>query len=425
VSAVLERRALHLQDNRSREAHLEANLELLAAAGRRNRVPVPVPRTARPAGSAAESEGILMATAVIETTEAIVENRAERRRAKWIEEHRRYIGGSEIYKLLNLAQYGTGCRTELAFQKLGVEPDFPDTDRDDLLLARGNILEPLVAMLYEQETGRKVRRPAMDADGMPKPKFHPEHPWAGVNTDRIILTGSGGIEETGDLEIKTRSEGPFLRVKRSGPFPGDILQPQWSLFVTGHKWGSLATLGVFGHLPLVHFDVRYDTELQEIFKREGGEFANVVWGKGHVPEPTLDKNDQRCKVCQFRMQCRGEQIDKAEVAMLREITKSKKELVQIDNHDLASTLAAIDMIKGEQKELEESLKNAQETAMQLIGDANAALVRGYGKVYKLESQAHYLDATRLKAEHEELYNEYYVSKKTGNHYLRQYPEKIA
>lgn len=363
--------------------------------------------------------------------EPVLENRAARRRAKWEEQRRKYIGGSDAFKLFNLQQYGQGCRTALAYEKLGVEPDFPDEDRDDALLERGNILEPLVAMLYEQETRRKVRRPPTDADGMPIPRIHPDYPWAGVNTDRIILAGHGGVEETGDLEIKTRGEGPFLRVKRDGAFYGDELQIQWSTFVNNHSWGALGILGVFGSLPLIQFDRQRDDEIHEYIKREGESFANEVWGKGLVPEPTLDKNDQRCKVCQWRMQCRGEAIDRAEVAALREVTKSKKNLVQITNNELASTLAAIDLVKGEQKELtkllegEEGKQGLLDKAMEQLGTADAALVRGYGKVYKLESHAHYIDANRLKDDHPDIYDEYYISKKTGNHYLRQYPEKIG
>lgn len=343
-------------------------------------------------------------------------------RAQWEKSRRKYIGGSEVYELLNEPQYGKGCATALAFRKLGVEPDFPDEGADDALLERGNILEPLVAMLYEQETGRKVRRPPMDENGMPIPRIHPVYPWAGVNTDRLILTGPGGVQETGDLEIKTRGEGPFLRVMRQGAFPGDLLQPQWSTFVTNHSWGAIAILGVFGALPLKHYDVYPDQELHEIFKREGEEFANTVWGHERLPAPTLDKNDQRCKVCQWRMSCRGEAIDRAEAAALREITKSKKNLVQIEHNDLAATLAEMDLLKGERKVIEERLETAQTQALEMLGNTGAALVKGYGKAYRMEWRGTVVDADALKKDG--LFEKYSIEK-TGATYLRTYPEKIA
>jgi predicted phage-related endonuclease len=344
---------------------------------------------------------------------------------RWLDSRRYFIGGSEAFELLNQAQYGKGCRTTLAFRKLGVEPDFPEMREDDAILRRGRILEPLVGMLYEEQTGRRVRRPPMDEGGMPKTKRHPDYSWAGVSTDRIILTGFGGVTETGDLEIKTRNEGPFLRVKRMGPFPGDLLQSQWSLFVTGHQWGALATLGVFGGLPLSHFDAKRDEELIDIFKREGDAFATDVWVKGIAPAPTIAHDDQRCKVCEYRLTCRGEEVDRAEAAAIREIKKSKKNLILIENATLAKTLADIDLMKGEKKSIEEAIDVAEDRALAEMGDIDAALVRGYGKAYVMDSQANYLDAQRLKAEKPDIHADYFVSKKTGDHFIRTYPEKIA
>ena len=346
-------------------------------------------------------------------------------REQWLAERRKFIGGSEAYELLNQAQYGRGCRTALAMRKLGAEPDFPEQTENDPMLERGKMLEPLAAMLYEEQTGRKVRRPPVGLGGFPKPKRHPEYSWAGVNTDRIILVGSGGVTETGDLEIKTRGEGPWHRVQRQGPFPGDELQPQWSLFVTGHSWAALATLGVFGGLPMSHFDRLRNNDLIETFKREGESFANDVWGKGVAPAPAFDHTDKRCKVCEFRLSCRGEQVDAAEVAEMKQIAKSKKNLVQIDNPQLLKTLADRELMKEERKALDEAIEVTDALAMEQLGNVEGALVRGFGKVYRMESQANYVDAQRLKAEKPDIYKDYFVSRKTGEHHLRTYPEKLA
>src|SRR5689334_21210458 len=97
---------------------------------------------------------------------------------EWLEERRKFIGGSEAFQLLNQAQYGKGCARALAYDKLGIEPDYPE-QMDDALLQRGTILEPLVAALYEDETGRRLRRPSVN-NGFPRPVISKDFPWAGV-----------------------------------------------------------------------------------------------------------------------------------------------------------------------------------------------------------------------------------------------------
>jgi predicted phage-related endonuclease len=324
------------------------------------------------------------------------------------------LGGTDAADLMNMEQYGRGCRTQLAYRKLNVEPDFP-VEQDDALLARGNILEPIVAQMYEEATGRKLR-------SVPRMKRHPLYSWASVSTDRLILTGHGGVEAPGDLEIKTRGEGPWYRIQRSGPFPSDLLQPQWSMFVTGHTWGALAVLGVFGGLPLLHYDVERDNELIDIFRVEGEEFAERVWGKGLIPTPTIPATDRRCKVCPWRQTCRGEQIDEQEVADLKAMRKSGKPLFQVNNPELSTTLSDLQLMKSERKALDDAIELAQHKAVDLIGEGvEGALVRGFGKVYVMPSKFNGIDQHRLKTEQPDIYQAYYVSRLTGGYYLRLYP----
>lgn len=342
----------------------------------------------------------------------------------WRKQRRTYLGSSEVYELLNLPQYGKGCVRALAYGKLGVEPDYP-VEVDDALLERGDIMEPIAAGIYEQLTGRKVRRPPMDRDGRhAMVRRHPKYEWAAAATDRLILSGHGGVGEVGDLEIKSRGEGAYYRVLRRGPYDGDLLQPQWSMWITGHSWGALAMLGVFGSLPLVHYDVQRDRELQEIFVHKGSEFADAVFGAGKLPDPPFPSSDQRCRVCAYRMTCRGEEIDREEAAALREIKQSAKDLVQIKDPMLATTLSDIELLKRERKAIDNALELAQEKALERLGETDAGLVYGFGKIYRLENQFSGLDSKRLKSEAPEVYEKYFVSRKTGGFHLRLYPAKF-
>jgi hypothetical protein len=309
----------------------------------------------------------------------------EQARQAWEAQHNTYLGGSDAYQLLNQAQYGKGCWRALGYEKLGVEPDFA-VEPDDALFKRGEILEPIAARIYEDTTGRKVRRPAMDEYFLPRPKHHPHYKWAAVSTDRLILAQHGGVSYPGDLELKTRAEGPYRRIMREGPFPGDELQLQWSMFVTGHSWGSLGILGVFGAMPFTYIDRKLDPEVLDIFVRQGEKFADAVWGKGELPDPVFGADDQRCKVCAWRMICRGKQIDQDELRELEQLKASSRPLVQIDQPALAQKLSYLDMLKSEQKALKEEIKVATDEAKQLLIE-EAVMLRGYGKVYRLQIAA--------------------------------------
>ena len=168
-------------------------------------------------------------------------------KAAWLEGRRKFIGGSEAYKLLNEEQYGQGCSRALAYEKLGAEPDFDDTPDADMeaLFKRGNVLEPVVAALYKEETGRESILWAERRNRLPE-STHAQRVFLGRRSLRSHdPCWPADVTETGDLEIKTRSEGPFYRMLRTGPFKGDFLQTQWANFVTGHLERICGSWGVW------------------------------------------------------------------------------------------------------------------------------------------------------------------------------------
>lgn len=362
---------------------------------------------------------------------------------QWLEGRRKFIGGSEAYQLLNEEQYGRGCARALAYDKLGVEPDIDDTPDAELeaLFRRGNLLEPVIAQAYKEETGRDIVNPPKDENGMAKARINKAFPWAGVHVDRTIRAGTAGVETTGDLEIKSRAEGPYYRMLRTGPFKGDFLQTQWANFVTGHSWSAFVALGVFGSIPIRHYDFARDEAIMDIFKREGESFANTVWGKGEVPAHPIPADDIRCKVCIYRQTCRGEAQDANAVAFLRESKKAKGDLVQIENADLAQALRDRQLLKSEIKALDNdpekesdenpvgALQLVERRIFELQKDSDGkrverAFVLGFGKSYLTPTAWSGIEVARLKAEQPAIYEQYYVKGKlTGSETLRVYPAK--
>jgi predicted phage-related endonuclease len=362
-----------------------------------------------------------MSTQVVSNIPAPIPPETQTPRERWLARKRKFVGGSEVFELLNEPQYGKGCVRALAYRKLNIEPDFPEMV-DEEILERGNILEPVAAAMYEERTGRKLRRPPMDEDGMPVMRVSKNFPWAGVHADRLVLAGFGGVVETGTAEIKSRAEGPYLKVLRDGLFPGDNLQIQHGMFVNNHSWGPFIIIGLTSTLPLKHFDVPRDEQMIDIIKREGDKFAETVFVKRELPPPPFEGDDRRCKVCPYRATCRGEEIDRAEAAMIANEKAGKRNLVQIENAQLCRTLWDRDILKAEIKERQDILERLDEEALKSV-PVEGAFIHGYGKVYVMDSQANYVDGKRLKIEKPDVYEQYFVSRKTGEHFLRTYPTK--
>lgn len=329
------------------------------------------------------------------------------------------IGSSEVFRLLERKQYGLGCRRELAYTKLGYKPDYP-VDRDDPVLRRGNRLEPIAAEIYQEKTGRTVRRTPT--------RVHKKFPWARASTDRIISadrTLFAPKPDVGDLEIKTRAEGPFKRVLRQGAFDGDELQVQWSMWVSGHRWGSLAILGLCGDLPLLWWDREPDKELQEIFSWEGAKFAQQVFRDRELPEPTFPASDPRCKVCAFRQQCRGEEIDADEFQVQKAISESGRQIYQVDNPTLATTLWDYQALKEEKEALEESMEAVKDAAVEQMANLTGKLgegawVRGFGKVTHFEIASMRFDVKQFKRDQPDVWERY--AKRSISYQFRIYPQ---
>lgn len=336
-------------------------------------------------------------------------------RAAWLAERNTFIGGSEIYELLNIPQYGKGCARALAYRKTGLEPDYP-TELPEDLFERGNELEPIVAAKYERETGRKVRRTASDEAGYAVTRRHPDHPYLGVHTDRVILAGFGDVKETGDLELKTHREGPFTNLMRRGIPEAHMFQVQHSLLVTGHKWGAFAVLWPDGW-KMKHFDIQRDEQAIDLIKRQGEAFWNSK-EKGELPAQLTDSEDDRCKVCAFRLTCRGEEMDAALAEIKKAEREGKQSFVQITDPSLQQAIADRQLLKREIKAAEEQATLLDERIKESVGETQAAIVGGSFKVYKRPMVVNRLDQKVLKSKEPAIYEQF--TRECAEEYYRIY-----
>ena len=157
-------------------------------------------------------------------------------RDKWLEERRDGIGASEVSTVLGLNPFDTPL--QLALRKRGEIPDKEETEA----MRMGHKLEPVVAELYVEETGRETRYPGPYAI-----QRSPDHPFLHATLDRLVWKVPDHPVDTdchrtaGDLQIKT--VGAHMAHHWEDVVPlGVQAQVQAEMAVAELSWGSVAAL---------------------------------------------------------------------------------------------------------------------------------------------------------------------------------------
>lgn len=209
-------------------------------------------------------------------------------RSAWLEARRVGIGGSDAAKIvLSAEQYKYADPGALYLDKIGEGP----AEEDESLAARhGRFCEELVAQLYEEATGNKVRRCNMilrsDA-----------HPFMIADIDRKIVGRREGLE--------CKTVGEFAaRMKETDPETGEAKwvdrfvegdmetslsrKPEWYcqiqhyMAVTGWEMWHLAVL--IGNRRFLWYDVPRDQAWIDEMVRQEAEFWKHVERRENIWE---------------------------------------------------------------------------------------------------------------------------------------------
>ena len=178
-------------------------------------------------------------------------------REAWLAERRTGIGGSEVAALFGEHPYLS--RRELYDRKVSELEEEPQ----NLQMLRGQMLEPIAAERYEQETGRQTRRQPL--------RRHPVHDFLICSVDRQILAGPDN--ETGPLELKVPGYQVFTEIRRKGLRPYMLLQGQHEALVWDYGYTGFGILHA-DSFKLLHFDVEADEEVQAQIIEAAGNFWN-------------------------------------------------------------------------------------------------------------------------------------------------------
>lgn len=176
-------------------------------------------------------------------------------REEWLQIRTRGIGSSDAAAAIGLSPYKSPL--ELWLEKTGRKA--PDDLSQSEPVFWGTTLEPILAKVYAERTGNKVRRVNAVLQ-------HPEHPFMLANLDRAI--GGDGV-----LEIKTAGHhsSPFWEEGIPEAYQCQVLH---QLAVTGRRWADVAVL-IGGQDFRIYRIEREDDKIAALVEREAAFWQHV------------------------------------------------------------------------------------------------------------------------------------------------------
>ena len=290
-------------------------------------------------------------------------------REEWLQWRNRGIGSSDAPVAVGVSRYKSPL--ELWLEKTGKKEPEDLSSKDAVFW--GTTLEPIVAQVYAERTGSKVRRVNAVLQ-------HPEHPFMLANLDRIVEGG-------GVLEIKTaglRSQGQW---EEGVPLAYQI-QVLHQLAVTGKAWADVAVL-IGGQEFRIYRIERDETRITQLLEMEKAFWKHVE--RQTPPEADGSASSHRA-LADLYPQNSTTLVDYSEKPEMNALFKA---LLDAKQH---SKLA-------EQQEalLEQRIKEA-------IGDAEGALFSQGKALWKCSKPSRILDTKKLAQEQADLIAPYWTEK---------------
>jgi len=214
----------------------------------------------------------------------------------------------------------------------------------------GGYLEDLVAKLYEEETGKTVRRKNATL-------VNDAYPFACANLDRVV------VGESALLEIKTTNSFPVMRTLRGGEFPDRWLcQMTHYLAVTGMERAYLAVLVACREFVTFTLE-RNEEEIDALMDAERRFWALVETDTA----PGLDGSESTSEAV------------KAMWPDAREETKDLGRFIAVEFEELAR-------FKAERKLMDERISTAENRIKAAMGDAEAATCGRWKATWKTQTR---------------------------------------
>ncbi|RBB32308.1 endonuclease [Burkholderia reimsis] len=303
-------------------------------------------------------------------------------RDDWLAVRRTGIGGSDAAAAVGLNPYMSAL--ELWLDKTGRADGLPRPDPADTTSPTywGTLLEPIVAAVYTQQTGNKVRK-------VNAVLRHPSIPWMLSNIDREVV----GVPDIQILECKTAGEFG-ARLWREGVPEYVQIQVQHQLAVTGKSAAHVAVL-LCGQALEVHRIDRDDALIGRLIELEA-RFWRFV--ETDTPPPA-DGSESADRALRHLYPGNGETIDFS------------------DDHRLSSVFADLIAVRAEIEIRQQLEAQFKQTIQQAMGDAIRAVFETGAVSFKRSKDSSGVDLARLLADHPEFEAQYGISKPGSRRFL--------
>lgn len=279
-------------------------------------------------------------------------------RKQWLEVRQGGIGSSDASAAVGLNLYKSPL--ELWLEKTGRAAVTEETPSMDDPRYWGTLLEPYVAMAYQQKTGHKVRRVNAVLQ-------HPTFNFMLANLDREIV----GNPDVQVLECKTVGEFGS-RLWKDGVPEYVQLQVQHQLAVTGMAAADVAVL-LCGQQLDIHRIERDDEVIARLIVLETKFWEHV---EKDVPPPA-DGSESAAKALRQLYPGNDTSLDFSE------------------DEALCDTFVALLALKAELEAKEQRAEQLKQTIQQAMGDASRAVFPGGEVTYKRSKDGSGLDTKRL------------------------------
>ncbi|MBR8316091.1 YqaJ viral recombinase family protein [Burkholderia dolosa] len=303
-------------------------------------------------------------------------------RDDWLAVRRTGIGGSDAAAAVGLNPYMSAL--ELWLDKTGRAEGLPRPDPADTTSPTywGTLLEPIVAAVYTQQTGNKVRK-------VNAVLRHPSIAWMLANIDREVV----GAPDVQILECKTAGE-HGTRLWRDGVPEYIQLQVQHQLAVTGKTAAHVAVL-LCGQALEVHRIERDDALIGWLIELEQRFWRYV---ESDTPPPADG----------------SESADRA----LRHLYPGNGETIDFSNDRvLSSVFADLVAVRAEIETRQQLEAQFKQTLQQAMGDATRAVFETGSVSFKRSKDSSTVDLERLLADHPEFETQYARSKPGSRRFL--------
>jgi putative phage-type endonuclease len=284
---------------------------------------------------------------------------------KQLSERLSYIGSSDSPGVVGVSQF----QTPLYVWSIKTGQIKPEDISDKLQVKLGHKMEQTVAELFEEQTGKKVRRANETI-------YHKKYKFIAANIDRRV------VGENSVLEIKTVSAWRKKEFNDDSVPMDMIIQVYHQLMVTGMEKGYLGIL--IGNEDFKIKEIFADKKALEELEKKEVHFWNTFVVPNVMPT-TISKHDADTLDALFPIAKEGKEITLPEKA-----------------NQLCENMEAM---KEDRKNLEGIIEQNENELKALLGDAESGAT-SLNKIYWTNQMRKTLDSKKLKFDDIVLYNKY-------------------